>query len=248
MVTLIRTLKRIITSPPPPSKNKPNESSKTKRISTPTKQQHKSLMTQAAPIVHRPRPQNNCSDLVYQNSQVQKTKAAVTDAVEMNKERDSSASSNQKAFAVAADTRDETSASIDSDEKNTQSDRKRKPSSTYMELPPKKVAYRKKICSSDGCTNQVIKSGVCIRHGATWTKKKCSSEGCSNFAKKGGVCLKHGAQKRLCRMEGCMNGVRNGGVCVRHGATKKLCSSEGCTNFAQKGGVCHRHRHRAEGK
>ena len=248
MVTLIRTLKRIITSPPPPSKNKPNES-KTKRISTPTnnEQQNESSKTQAAPIVHRPRPQNNFSDLAYHNSQVQKTKAA-TDAVEMSKKRDSSASSNQKAFAFAADTRDETSASMDSDERNTFFDRKRKSPSTYMELPPKKVAYRKKICSSDGCTNQVIRSGVCIRHGATWTKKKCSSEGCSNFAMNGGVCIMHGAQKRLCRMEGCMNGVMKGGVCVRHGAKKKLCSSEGCTKFVQKGGVCYRHRQRAEGK
>ena len=136
MVTLIRTLKRIITSPPPPSKNKPNESSKTKRISTPTKRQHESLMTQAAPIVHRPRPQNNFADLAYHNSQVQKTKAAVTDAVEMNKKE-----LNQKAFAFAAATRDETSASMDSDERNTLSDRKRKSSSTYMELPPKKDAH-----------------------------------------------------------------------------------------------------------
>eukprot|EP00984_Skeletonema_dohrnii_P000266 scaffold86_cov98-Skeletonema_dohrnii-CCMP3373.AAC.3 len=226
MVTLIRTLKRIITSPP--SKNKPNE---------------------AAPIVHRPRPQNHVVDVVYHNSQVQKTKAAVTDAVEMNKkESDSSASSNQKAFTFAAATRDETSASMYSDERNTLSDRKRKSSSTYMELPRKKVAHRRKICSSNGCTNQVVRSGVCIRHGATWTKKKCSSEGCSNFAMNGGVCLMHGAQKRLCRMEGCMNGVIQGGVCLRHGAKMKLCSSEGCTNLSKKGGVCHRHRHGAEGK
>ena len=215
MVTLIRTLKRIITSPP--SKNKPNESSKTKRISTSTnnnKQQNESSKTKAAPIVHRhrPQPQNIFSDFVYHNSQVRKTKAAVTD-VEMNKkERDSSASSNQKAFAFAADTRDETSVSMDSDERNTLSDRKRKSSSTCMELPPKKR------CSSDGCTNQVVKSGVCIRHGATWTKKKCSREGCSNFAMNGGVCIMHGARKRLCRMEGCMNGVIKGGVCYRHGA------------------------------
>eukprot|EP00984_Skeletonema_dohrnii_P021544 scaffold10796_cov102-Skeletonema_dohrnii-CCMP3373.AAC.1 len=71
MVTLIRTLKRIITSPP--SKNKPNESSKTKRISTPTnnnKQQNESSKTQAAPIVHRhrPQPQNIFSDFVPEDS------------------------------------------------------------------------------------------------------------------------------------------------------------------------------------
>ena len=65
---------------------------------------------------------------------MQKTKAAVTDAVEMNKKE-----LNQKAFAAA--TRDETSVSMDSDERNTLSDRKRKSSSTYMELPPKKDAH-----------------------------------------------------------------------------------------------------------
>ncbi|KAK1744079.1 hypothetical protein QTG54_005676 [Skeletonema marinoi] len=149
----------------------------------------------------------------------------------MSKKRDSSALSNQKAFAFAADTRDETSASMDSDERNTQSDRKRKPSSTYMELPPKKDAHLMGV---------LIKSSK-VEHGATWTKKKCSSEGCSNFAKNGGVCLKHGAQKRLCRMEGCMNGVKNGGVCFMHGAHKRLCRMEGCMNGVIKGGVCIRH-------
>eukprot|EP00985_Skeletonema_marinoi_P022697 scaffold14635_cov143-Skeletonema_marinoi.AAC.1 len=226
MVTLIRTLKRIITSPPPPSKNKPNES-KTKRISTPTnnEQQNESSKTQAAPIVHRHRPQNHFSDLAYHNSQVQKTKAA-TDAVEMSKKRDSSALSNQKAFAFAADTRDETSASMDSDERNTQSDRKRKSSSTYMELPPKKDAHL---------------MGVLIKSSKVECVSGMGQHGQRRNAANGGVCLKHGAQKRLCRMEGCMNGVKNGGVCFMHGAHKRLCRMEGCMNGVIKGGVCIRH-------
>ena len=37
------------------------------------------------------------------------------------------------------------------------------------------------LYSSEGYTNQVVKGGVCIRHGAKKKKKtKCSSEGCRN--------------------------------------------------------------------
>ena len=32
-----------------------------------------------------------------------------------------------------------------------------------------------------------------MRHGAKVTVKLCSSEGCTNNAKKGGVCIRHGA-------------------------------------------------------
>jgi len=47
------------------------------------------------------------------------------------------------------------------------------------------------LCSSAGCNNQVIKGGVCVRHGAK--KKTCSHKGCNNQAKKRGVCIRHGA-------------------------------------------------------
>jgi hypothetical protein len=38
----------------------------------------------------------------------------------------------------------------------------------------------KKQCRFDGCTNQVIKGGVCWTHGAK--VKQCSQEGCTNGA------------------------------------------------------------------
>ena len=109
------------------------------------------------------------------------------------------------------------------------------------ELSPTEDAKkrRRRICSADGCTNQAVKEGVCIRHGAQ--VKLCSSEGCSNKSLKGGVCKRHGARVKRCSYEGCTNQAQNGGVCMKHGAKRKLCSKEGCTNQAQKGGVCYRH-------
>jgi hypothetical protein len=50
-----------------------------------------------------------------------------------------------------------------------------------------------KRCGVQGCTNHIVKGGLCIRHGAKITRKRCSSEGCTNQAKKGGVCRRHGA-------------------------------------------------------
>lgn len=42
---------------------------------------------------------------------------------------------------------------------------------------------------SQGCTNQVVKGGVCVTHGAKL--KQCSLDGCTNNAKKGGLCYRH---------------------------------------------------------
>jgi len=79
---------------------------------------------------------------------------------------------------------------------------------------------KKYICSSEGCTNQVINGGVCIRHGAKVKKYICSSEGCPNVVIKGEVCMRHGGKKKvkLCSSEGCSNQSVKGGVCKRHGA------------------------------
>eukprot|EP00984_Skeletonema_dohrnii_P017830 scaffold8189_cov107-Skeletonema_dohrnii-CCMP3373.AAC.11 len=100
-----------------------------------------------------------------------------------------------------------------------------------------------KQCSSEGCTNHAKKGGVCWRHGAKAYVKLCSSEGCTNHVQKGGVCIRHGAKVKLklCSSEGCTNNAVKGGVCMKHGAKVKLCSSEGCTNIVQKGGLCVRH-------
>jgi len=81
-------------------------------------------------------------------------------------------------------------------------------------------------------------------------RKICSSEGCTNEVINGGVCKKHGAKKKQCNIEGCANGVIQGGVCWRHGAKDKVkrCSSDGCTNYIVKGGVCWRHGAKDTGK
>ena len=98
-----------------------------------------------------------------------------------------------------------------------------------------------KRCSSDGCTNQAVKGGVCVKHGAKM--KRCSSDGCTNKAQKGGVCIKHGAkvEYKRCSSEGCTNFAIKGGVCIKHGAKRMQCSVEGCTNQSSRGGVCKRH-------
>lgn len=86
-----------------------------------------------------------------------------------------------------------------------------------------------KTCTFEGCTNNAVKGGVCIRHGAK--RKTCSREGCTNNAVKGGVCVRHGAKQKTCTFEGCANNAKKGGICIRHGAkrSRKKCSDEGCT-------------------
>ena len=57
-----------------------------------------------------------------------------------------------------------------------------------------------KYCSTEGCTNQAINSGVCILHGAEKRVRKiCSNEDCDNQARKGGVCNLHGAKNEAKR-------------------------------------------------
>jgi hypothetical protein len=95
-----------------------------------------------------------------------------------------------------------------------QSSKRKRLSSTEDVKVARKRATRLKYryeCSADGCTNQVQKGGVCIKHGAK--VKRCSSEGCKNHAKKGGVCVKHGAKVKLCNIEGCTNKAIKRGVC-----------------------------------
>ena len=88
--------------------------------------------------------------------------------------------------------------------------------------------------SHEGCTNQVQKEGVCIKHS---TKVKlCSHEGCTDQAKLGGLCFQH---VYYCNHEGCIKVVvKKGGVCIEHGTKVKLNCNEGCNNNKKKGGVC----------
>jgi hypothetical protein len=50
------------------------------------------------------------------------------------------------------------------------------------------------------------------------TMPLCSSEGCTNYVVKGGVCWRHGAEVKVCKSAGCTQRAQNGGVCKRHGA------------------------------
>ena len=101
------------------------------------------------------------------------------------------------------------------------------------------------ICRHEGCTNIIIQGGVCVRHGAKRKpKQRCGSEGCTNKAVNGGVCQRHGAKvtpRKLCTYEGCTNQVKVGGLCIRHGAKVKRCSKEGCTKHVQIRGFCSEH-------
>jgi len=101
-------------------------------------------------------------------------------------------------------------------------------------------------CSADGCTNKVIKGGVCWRHGAKDTakvkqRKRCSSADVPSKSKTDECAWGIGARvkRKLCSSsDGCTNQVRKGGVCVRHGAKRKRWSNDGCTNSAEIRGAC----------
>mmetsp|Transcript_20596 Transcript_20596/g.34880 ORF Transcript_20596/g.34880 Transcript_20596/m.34880 type:complete len:249 (-) Transcript_20596:225-971(-) len=179
-------------------------------------------------------------DLVALDNQRVENAASTSDSTTKKiKEASSDGTSSPRKISVA-DTSHDTSAAANSDERNTHlvlslllQDRKRK-SCTDEELGPENVARKKNrkksLCSADGCTNGVIKGGVCIRHGAK--VKRCSSEGCTNLAQRGGVCTKLGAKKKLCSSDGCTNQVNKGGVCWRHGASRTHC--DGSTAFGSE--------------
>jgi hypothetical protein len=208
--------------------------------------------------------QNSLPPLVHHDSQLRKTEATATDAAEMNKNSSSAPSDNATSpqrHSAADDTSDGTPASMSSEKRNGHDDRTRKSSSVDQELAREKSARsnKRKLCSADGCTNIVLRGGVCIRHGAN--KERCSYEWCTNTnsdkrnahtdrkPKSSSVDEELAREKRAlrkkyryeCSADGCTNRVRKGGVCIRHGAKVKRCSIEGCNNHAKIGGVCDKH-------
>ena len=46
------------------------------------------------------------------------------------------------------------------------------------DLRKERGVRKRKDCSQDGCKNQVVQGGVCIKHGAT--VKRCSQDKCKN--------------------------------------------------------------------
>ena len=110
--------------------------------------------------------------LIYRESQLRKA-AEATAAAERKR------TSKRKKILVV-NHQDNTSTSTESCKT---SKRKRLPSNGNEGQIKKKVRRgggHRTLCSKDGCTNQVVKGGVCIRHGAK--VKLCSSEGCTNQA------------------------------------------------------------------
>ena len=141
---------------------------------------------------------------------------------------------------------------------NTRSKRKSphevEENTSVLSEPKHRVKRKRKIyiCINEGCTNQIVKGGVCWKHGARkkTCKNTCKHNGCNKYVQKKGVCIRHGATltRYICSYEGCTNISVLRGVCMRHGTKQKkktcsgakrnICSFEGCTSLARKEGVC----------
>ena len=87
-------------------------------------------------------------------------------------------------------------------------------------------------------TNQSIKGGVCLSHGAR--AKRCSVEGCNKHGREGGVCISHGAKREKCKSRGCSTIARRGDSCFSH-AQNTQCLVEGCDNIAAVRGCYEKH-------
>jgi hypothetical protein len=178
--------------------------------------------------------------LIYRESQPRKAEAAAAESKNKLSIASTRRTSTRKRTAVNHDDK-----SMKTTKTNLPSKKMKRHSSKQTETTEKKVDWTKykKKCSVEGCTNIIVRGGVCVRHGAKVKKRRyeCSSNGCTNLAQKGGVCRRHGAKHKRCSSEGCTNVVVKGGVCIKHGAKVKRCDHEGCLNQAQKGGVCMKH-------
>jgi len=239
MVTLIRTLKRVIISSPPTRRS--GASTSTTKFSMVAQTPANAMATVTASRIHH-------------EGQLKKTANTAADAIKLNNEKGRAPSDSDNTSKNNSSTADTTLTNSEVGEKSvqTQSDRKRKssPGDEELALTLTKIARKRFKCSANyhrticfppianGCTNHVVEG----EHGTK--KKRCSSEGCTNQVQTGGLCVKHGAKTKKCSSHGCKNKSINGGVCIRHGAERpkrKLCSSEGCTSQAKKRGVCIRH-------
>ena len=139
--------------------------------------------------------------LIYRESQLRKAEAAAAASVakdakkKKNSTTDASSSTRrQGASTRAASAAVRTQRAVNIARGKERLKRKRELSTEDNGVAEKR-AQRSKYryeCSADGCTNRVIKGGVCIQHGAK--RRLCSSEGCTNQVRKGGVCIKHGAK------------------------------------------------------
>eukprot|EP00729_Bicosta_minor_P023087 gene23087-biopygen25435 len=94
-----------------------------------------------------------------------------------------------------------------------------------------------KVCSVDGCSNNVRRRGLCGAHG----RKPCSIEGCTTKAKARGLCNKHGANGKCVTMGCVTNAEKRGGHCKKH-SQKVACAHPNCSTPLIPGkGVCTKH-------
>ena len=127
--------------------------------------------------------------LIYRESQLRKAEAAAK-----SKKTSSASTHHRTSTRKRSPVTNPGKASLPSLKRRSTAKMKRE-SSIEKDPPREKVATKKYRyeCSADGCSNHVVKEGVCIRHGAK--VKLCSFEGCTKRIVKGGVCIGHGAKR-----------------------------------------------------
>jgi hypothetical protein len=124
--------------------------------------------------------EEDLATLIYRESQLRKAEAA---AAAKSRKTKNSSSTNFNSEKICTSTTNPRSIISSKREKPPKSP------SPKEDQPFEKVSRKqyRKTCIKEGCTNFVIKGGVCITHGAQ--VKRCSSEGCTNQVQKGGVCV-----------------------------------------------------------
>uniref|UniRef100_A0A7S2M6J0 Uncharacterized protein n=1 Tax=Skeletonema marinoi TaxID=267567 RepID=A0A7S2M6J0_9STRA len=114
------------------------------------------------------------------------------------------------------DTSDGTAGSMNSNERNTHPERKRKSS---------ELVIKRMSCSAEGSTNVDV-----AQNGRTWRHEEKAIKRCGRERR---VHRSHGQQAKQQR-----SSERCAGLCIKPGEKRKACSSDGCTNNIVKGGVC----------
>ena len=116
--------------------------------------------------------------LIYRESQLRKAEAAAA----AERKKTSSASTHQRTSTrERSPVNHDVEKSLPCPQGNDASRGRKRKSSPEEDRPRKKVV-KKCECSADGCMmNHAQEGGVCIKHGAK--KKLCSSDGCTNLVR-----------------------------------------------------------------
>lgn len=122
----------------------------------------------------------------------------------------------------------------------------------------KKASNIRKLCTHpSGCTNIIINSGLCIKHGARKKIRKICSHVEMTAAADTNNNYDTAANNSAADIEGsgavgvrCTKYAKKGGLCFKHHgkihqSTRKICVTEGCGSVAQRDGLCRRHNNSA---